>query len=471
MTSHEGLITIASMFQYLYIGEVLIFSFCLIMLQIKTRAVYLWIFSNWIALFGSFYTMSHLQNDDQNVKAIGGAIILLSSAIKAVSFSDRKLSRKQNKISNILLFIGIIPIIIIFILERTDYHLFLISISSIFIIFSAILYLLNNKLWIGLTGIKYCIFVLSITCISFLYIIFLSYPIGSETKFIPSNDKIIYQLISQSMLIFLFQISFISIIVGRQARENLFQFRRSIRIREGIIRSRGRENESAILADERYHLLKMLTHEVRQPMNSAQAALQALNNKIGSGNYAPEYIKETIENAGSTLNSIILSISNAILGATLITKGRVQKLEVTDICCVVELALLDIDEIEARRFERKFAQPVMFADADPIILRLGVRNLIENAVKYSPHQSKILLKVEIDDEQLALVISVTNEIEGSAKLGPDIFNRARRGVDKKYDGYGLGLYIAKEVAKLHRGSLCCQQSSGDTVTFELSLPA
>jgi signal transduction histidine kinase len=92
-------------------------------------------------------------------------------------------------------------------------------------------------------------------------------------------------------------------------------------------------------------------------------------------------------------------------------------------------------------------------------------------VKYSPRQSKILLKVEIDDEQLALVISVTNEIEDSAKLGPDIFNRARRGVDKKYDGYGLGLYIAKEVAKLHRGSLCCQQSIGDTVTFELSLPA
>lgn len=471
MTSQEGVITIASMFQYLYIGELLIFTFCLIILQIKTRAVYLWLFSNVIALFGSFYTMSYLESNEQNAKALGGAIILLSATIKALSFADRRLTRKYNKVPFLLLSIGFIPIFLIFFLGKTDYHLFFISSSSILISFSGILYLVNNKSWIGLNGLKYSIFILCVTGFSFSYMMFSSYPIGSEKTFIPSNDKIIYQLVSQSILIFFFQISFVSVIVGRQARENLFQFRRSIRIREGIVQSMSRENESAVLADERYHLLKMLTHEVRQPMNSAQAALQALNHKIGSGNYTPEYMKNTIENASSTLNSIILSISNSILGATLITKGRVQKLELTDICCVVELALLDIDVLEARRFEKKFDQPVMFADADPIILRLGVRNLLENAVKYSPRKSKIFLKVEIDDEHLTLVISVTNEIEGSTMLSTDIFNKARRGVDKKYDGYGLGLYIAKEVAKLHHGSLCCQQSNDKTVTFELALPA
>jgi signal transduction histidine kinase len=70
-----------------------------------------------------------------------------------------------------------------------------------------------------------------------------------------------------------------------------------------------------------------------------------------------------------------------------------------------------------------------------------------------------------------LVIRVTNDIDGSAMLGPDIFNQARRGVDKKYEGYGLGLYIAKEVAKLHRGSLSCYTDNGKTVTFELAIPA
>jgi hypothetical protein len=298
-----------------------------------------------------------------------------------------------------------------------------------------------------------------------------SYPIGNLTTFVLDQEHTPIQVILQSILVFFIQISFIGLVIGRNARENLFRLRRSIRAQEGNKQSKMREQESASLADERYHLLKMLTHEVRQPMNSAQAALQALTQKISAGNDAPEYMKKTLENASSTLNAITLSISNSILGATLITKGRVQKLELTDVCCVVELALLDIDPIEAQRFEKKFEQPVMFTDADPIILRLGVRNLLENAAKYSPRHSKVLLKVGTDDEHLTVVISVTNETVGSSMLGPDIFNQARRGVDKKYDGYGLGLYITKEVAQLHRGSLCYQQNNDETVTFELSLPA
>lgn len=471
MASHDGLITIASMFQYLHIGEILIFSFCLIMIQIKTRAVCIWIGSNILALCGSVYTLHYIEAGGQSTNALGGAIILLSSAMKALSFADRNLMRKHNIIPTLLLFTGLILALLVLSMGETDYRLFFVTISGILLSVSAILYLLYNKKWLGLSSVKYCVSVLSVSVVALVFLLATAFPIGSKTRFIPSDSSVPYHVIVLAVLIFLFHMAFIGLIIGRQARENMLQLRKSIRVREAVNQSKSRERESAVLADERYHLLKMLTHEVRQPMNSAQAALQALSHKISSGSETPEYVKKTIENAGSTLNSIILSISNSILGATLITKGRVQNLEVTDICCVVDLAMLDIDQIEAQRFEKKFDQPVMFTDADPIILRLGVRNLLENAVKYSPRHSKIFLNVDIDDEHLTLVISVTNEIEGSAMLGPDIFNQARRGVDKKYEGFGLGLYIAKEVAKLHKGSLGCYQSNGKTVTFELALPA
>lgn len=471
MTPNEGVITVTSMVQYLFIGELLIFSLCLVMIQIRTRAVYIWLFSNVVGLFGVFLTLSIIEIDKINEKVIGGSIILISSAIKSFSYSGGIFIRKRNKVPNNLLLLGIVIAILILANTESKYVLILAVLSSIFLSFSAILFLINSKLWIGIYAVKYIIFLFCVTIFPLIYLFSNSYPIGNLKTFVLPEQNAPIFVILQTILVFLIQISFIGLVIGRNARENLFRLRRSIRAREGSIQSKMREKESAALADERYHLLKMLTHEVRQPMNSAQAALQALSHKIRSGSGTPEYMQKTIESAGSTLNSIILSISNSILGATLITKGRVQELEVTDICCVVELALLDINEIEVRRFEKKFDQPVMFADADPIILRLGVRNLLENAVKYSPRHSKILLKVEIDDEHLTLVISVTNEIEGSAMLGPDIFNRARRGVDKKYEGYGLGLYIAKEVAKLHHGSLYCQQSDDKTVTFEMALPA
>ena len=471
MTFSEGVITISSMVQYLFIGELLIFSLCLIAIQIRTRTVYIWLFSNLVGLCGVFLALSMVEIYGINTKVIGGATILLSSAIKSFAYTGGIFRSRRNKLPNILLLLASIISLLIFIINDSKYVLILSVLSSIFLSLSAIFFLLKSRIWFGIQIVKYIIFLFFITMFPLIYLLFISYPIGNLTTFVLEEKHTPIQVILQSVLVFFIQISFIGLVIGRNARENLFRLRRSIRAQEGNKQSKMREQESAALADERYHLLKMLTHEVRQPMNSAQAALQALTQKISAGNDTPEYMKKTLENASSTLNAIILSISNSILGATLITKGRVQKLELTDVCCVAELALLDIDPIEARRFEKKFEQPVMFTDADPIILRLGVRNLLENAAKYSPRHSKVLLKVETDDEHLTVVISVTNETDGSSMLGPDIFNQARRGVDKKYDGYGLGLYIAKEVAKLHRGSLCCQQSSGDTVTFELSLPA
>jgi signal transduction histidine kinase len=459
------------MVQYLFIGELLIFSLCLIAIQIRTRTVYIWLFSNLVGLCGVFLALSMVEIYGINTKVIGGATILLSSAIKSFAYTGGIFRSRRNKLPNILLLLASIISLLIFIINDSKYVLILSVLSSIFLSLSAIFFLLKSRIWFGIQIVKYIIFLFFITMFPLIYLLFISYPIGNLTTFVLEEKHTPIQVILQSVLVFFIQISFIGLVIGRNARENLFRLRRSIRAQEGNKQSKMREQESAALADERYHLLKMLTHEVRQPMNSAQAALQALTQKISAGNDTPEYMKKTLENASSTLNAIILSISNSILGATLITKGRVQKLELTDVCCVAELALLDIDPIEARRFEKKFEQPVMFTDADPIILRLGVRNLLENAAKYSPRHSKVLLKVETDDEHLTVVISVTNETDGSSMLGPDIFNQARRGVDKKYDGYGLGLYITKEVAQLHRGSLCCQQNSDGTVTFELSLPA
>ena len=471
MPSNDGFISITSMVQYLFIGEILIFSLCLIVIQIRTRAVYIWLLANVVALAGGLLTLSHFETNLTSTKVIGGAMILLAAALKSYSFSNGPLFSKRNQAPSIVLIFGFILAVTVIFTGKSDYLLMIASLSSIFISISAIMFLVRNRLWIGLPSRNYLTVIFCITTSPFFYLFYISYPIGSVKTFVLAEGREPTQVILQSILVFLTHICFLGMVIARNARENIFELRRSIRMREAGIQSRMREQESAALADERYHLLKMLTHEVRQPMNSAQAALQALSNKISSGSETPAYVQSTIGNTVSTLNSIILSISNSILGATLITKGRVQKLEVTDICCIVELALLDLDPIETQHFEQKFDQPVMFADADPIILRLGIRNLLENAVKYSPRNSKKFLNVEIDDEQLTLVISVTNDIEGSAMLGPDIFNQARRGVDKKYDGYGLGLYIAKEVARLHRGSLSCYNGNGKTVTFELTLPA
>ena len=299
----------------------------------------------------------------------------------------------------------------------------------------------------------------------------ISYPIGSSTKFIPVDGTIPYTIVMMAVLSFFFHMAFIGLIIGRQARENNFKLRKSVRIQQASNQAKTNEEASAALAEERYHLLKMLTHEVRQPLNTAQATLDTISQQLRRGQTKPEYIQQTVLKAQSTINAIVLSISNSILGATLITQGRPSQLRSIDLCDVCQLALFDLDPSVRGRIQQKFEQPIIYADADPIVLRLAIRNLLENALKYSPSGTPILFEMVTDEEKLALVIRVTNTRNDQSALNADIFERNKRGVDSLYEGSGLGLYIVRAVAELHHGDISYHLVNGNQVAFELNIPA
>ena len=459
------------MIQYLLMWELVFFSVALFVIKIRTRAVYIWVCANAVALLGNLFITELIGAEAGITSPLGEALLFLSSALKALSYVDRGFSRKSNRVPGIFLIIGVCSTVTCLLLGETVLRLFLNSISGIFLTLSAILYLRDNKSWSGLPALKYSIAGLFVFTAMFLVLFWTSYPIGSQTKFIPFDGTIPYTIIIVAVLGYFFQMAFIGLIVGRQARENNFKLLKSLRIQQAAQQSKANEKASAALAEERYDLLKLLTHEVRQPLNTAQAALDKIGQDLRREQTEPEYIQQTLIKAQSTVNSIVLSISNSILGATLITQGRPSQLHSIDLCDVAQLALFDLNLSQRSRIQKMFEQPVIFADVDSIILRLAIRNLLENATKYSPSGSPILFEIVTDQEKLALVIRVTNQINDPSTLSADIFERNKRGVDSLHEGSGLGLYIVREVAELHKGEASYHLVSAHQVAFELSIPA
>ena len=113
------------------------------------------------------------------------------------------------------------------------------------------------------------------------------------------------------------------------------------------------------------------------------------------------------------------------------------------------------------------AHPV---NADPQALRRIIAALISNAVKYSPPQTPIDVAVEATDHRIALRVS--DRGDGIPPNQHDlIFQKGRRLDNTDVNGSGLGLYLARGLARAQGGSLAVEsRTDGAGSTFVLQLP-
>jgi signal transduction histidine kinase len=112
------------------------------------------------------------------------------------------------------------------------------------------------------------------------------------------------------------------------------------------------------------------------------------------------------------------------------------------------------------------------ASVDPERVAHAVRRLLDNAVRFSPKGSRIDVSVRSDGDDV--VVSVKDRGKGIAAQERQRlfrpFSRADDGSHKDGGGLGIGLFLAREIALHHRGSLDLESVSGVGTTFRLRLP-
>ena len=114
--------------------------------------------------------------------------------------------------------------------------------------------------------------------------------------------------------------------------------------------------------------------------------------------------------------------------------------------------------------------PVLQGDRDKVALAL--HNLIGNALKYTPDGGRVLVSVEADARVVSVAVKDTG-IGISPEDQARIFERFYRAQDKrvaKITGTGLGLTLAREVARLHGGEIEVESQLNQGSTFTLTLP-
>lgn len=223
------------------------------------------------------------------------------------------------------------------------------------------------------------------------------------------------------------------------------------------------------LLEERTDLIDLLAHEIRQPLNNASAALEAAleaSRPDPAGTSARALVR-----ASDVLARVISTLNNTLAAATRLaeyTKSITR--QPTDLRDIVELARLSFDESRLDRIAVRIDALTTDAELDAALMQLAIRNLLDNALKFSPRGTAVHLVLdELESGDWRVRVTNVGHLERPSP-SVDVFDKRVRGVTgRSVEGAGLGLFIVRRVAELHGGHASMEEADGHvTVGFSFA---
>jgi len=214
------------------------------------------------------------------------------------------------------------------------------------------------------------------------------------------------------------------------------------------------------MLSEKEQLLLDVSHELRSPITRAKLALELVDDKKSKSDIQDDLremegmIAELLESArlnnpGSNLSKDSVHL-NALIQSLLVDYSRSKP----------GITFADLDK-----------EVVLIADSSR--LQICLRNIIENALKYSRHQNK---PVEIEVKELSDKVQIDITDFGIGVPASDQkhifepFYRVDKSRNSKTGGYGLGLSLCKKIVNAHGGEILLESIEDRETRFTLIFP-
>ncbi|MBN2471690.1 MAG: response regulator [Anaerolineae bacterium] len=219
-------------------------------------------------------------------------------------------------------------------------------------------------------------------------------------------------------------------------------------------------------------MIRVATHDLRGPINNVLGFVHLLRRLVDQERTPQareflDYIEQSTRRM-QTITSEILSLER--LDAT----GELHT-EPVDITSMAQRAFRE-QQKEARQKSQRFHLTAddrrLLVQAEPALLYEAMINLISNAIKYTPEDGAVKIRVLGNDTQASFQVIDTGygiPADQQERLFQPFF-RAETAEVKQIDGTGLGLHLVKNIIDRHNGELIFESEYGQGSTFGFRLP-
>lgn len=215
-------------------------------------------------------------------------------------------------------------------------------------------------------------------------------------------------------------------------------------------------------------LLDAIAHEFKTPLTSIKAAASALRSGMTELPERAEFVAILDEEADRMESLVTDAIRMARIESGKLSLNKRE----TPVPQLVASSIAPLTSLFDGRVIQQDIDPHLAATADPELVQLVLRQVVDNALKYSPQGSPIAIHAKRRDNDVLITI---------ANLGPGIpeaeqsriFERYYRSADTRMQvpGTGIGLSIAREIMLAHGGQIWAESRPGEGSRFYLLLPA
>jgi signal transduction histidine kinase len=218
---------------------------------------------------------------------------------------------------------------------------------------------------------------------------------------------------------------------------------------------------------QQQNFVMAVTHELKTPISVARLNLETMQKHKLEESKQKKLLQMTLQETmrlDTLINNIL--ISSQLDGD--VYKTSKEELNFSDLLADV------IQQFQNRYAEKKIISeiaPEVELRGDPLLLKMLVSNLLENANKYAEKQTSVICCLQKNDRkvQLQIIDEGVGIADKEKKKVFEKFYRSGNEQTRKTQGTGLGLFICKKIAHSHKANITIadneQGGSNFTVTF------